>query len=452
MVKSSRRQNATRASSTSGASGSREGVRHDDQELTHSFLEMIASEAPCDERRDNATQAFELLQLTVVQCFGAHYSLQLQGSYEQRTPLHCSDLDIVIVGPGSAAWSKRERRETLQDLCDWIRQNCKKEGIRIAQTIYGANVPVVRLHWRPKNKNLKGPRRRTEELPPLVLDISVGDPSRGVCDANVRKLLASDTNNGLAMCLCRMIKAWAKVNPSVCHTHQGGLSSFGWVLLTIFFLQRKGLLPSLEQIDENSMRSSREPPMSRNQILQLGRSVSGDKILDLLVEIFKFFKSIPLHHQSTISVASGSRKPGHLGCVDGWDSVPVLSVEVPSPHATGKQHGALHVPENAARCLKSKIWRGKIMPLLCQAHADLSRAQLTRRNWRNGDRSKSYGVAPLRKLFSRYPNAKSVEEKFGEQNFRVLSEMRFLCKIRVVIWDFGRVSRFFTEIWREFWF
>ena len=42
-----------------------------------------------------------------------------------------------------------------------------------------------------------------------------------------------------------------------------------------------------------------------------------------------------------------------------------------------------------------------------------------------------------------------VEEKFGEHNFRVLSEMRILAKIRVVILDFGRVSRFFSEIWRE---
>ena len=42
-----------------------------------------------------------------------------------------------------------------------------------------------------------------------------------------------------------------------------------------------------------------------------------------------------------------------------------------------------------------------------------------------------------------------VEEKFGEQNFRVLSEMRILGKIRVAILDFGRVCRFFTEIWRE---
>ena len=43
----------------------------------------------------------------------------------------------------------------------------------------------------------------------------------------------------------------------------------------------------------------------------------------------------------------------------------------------------------------------------------------------------------------------SVEEKFGEQNFRVLSEMRFLGKIRVVILDFCRVCLFFSEIWRE---
>ena len=45
-----------------------------------------------------------------------------------------------------------------------------------------------------------------------------------------------------------------------------------------------------------------------------------------------------------------------------------------------------------------------------------------------------------------------VEEKFGEQNFRVLSEMRILGKIKVSILDFGRVSGFFSEIWREFWF
>ena len=42
-----------------------------------------------------------------------------------------------------------------------------------------------------------------------------------------------------------------------------------------------------------------------------------------------------------------------------------------------------------------------------------------------------------------------VEEKFGEQNFRVLSEMRILAKIKLVIFDFGRASRFCSEIWRE---
>ena len=42
-----------------------------------------------------------------------------------------------------------------------------------------------------------------------------------------------------------------------------------------------------------------------------------------------------------------------------------------------------------------------------------------------------------------------VEEKFGEQNFRVLSEMRILGKNRVAILGFGRVCRFFTAIWRE---
>ena len=45
--------------------------------------------------------------------------------------------------------------------------------------------------------------------------------------------------------------------------------------------------------------------------------------------------------------------------------------------------------------------------------------------------------------FPMIDNQNYVEEKFGEQNFRVLSEMRILAKIRVVILDFCRVSRFF---------
>ena len=43
----------------------------------------------------------------------------------------------------------------------------------------------------------------------------------------------------------------------------------------------------------------------------------------------------------------------------------------------------------------------------------------------------------------------AVEEKFGEQNFRVLSEMRILDKIRVAILDFGRVCRNFSGILSE---
>ena len=52
--------------------------------------------------------------------------------------------------------------------------------------------------------------------------------------------------------------------------------------------------------------------------------------------------------------------------------------------------------------------------------------------------------------FENYYINKEVEEKFGEQIFRVLSEMRILCKNRVAILDFGRVSRFFSEICGEF--
>ena len=45
--------------------------------------------------------------------------------------------------------------------------------------------------------------------------------------------------------------------------------------------------------------------------------------------------------------------------------------------------------------------------------------------------------------------SEEVEEKFPQENFRVFSEMRFWGKIWVAILDFGRVCRFFSEIWRK---
>ena len=43
------------------------------------------------------------------------------------------------------------------------------------------------------------------------------------------------------------------------------------------------------------------------------------------------------------------------------------------------------------------------------------------------------------------PCHKHVEEKFGEQNFRVLSEMRILAKIRVAILDLVGYVYFLTK-------
>ena len=43
-----------------------------------------------------------------------------------------------------------------------------------------------------------------------------------------------------------------------------------------------------------------------------------------------------------------------------------------------------------------------------------------------------------------------VEEKFGEQNFRVLSEMRILAKIRLVILDFVGYVDFLAKFGAKF--
>ena len=44
---------------------------------------------------------------------------------------------------------------------------------------------------------------------------------------------------------------------------------------------------------------------------------------------------------------------------------------------------------------------------------------------------------------------RQVEEKFPQEKFRVLSEMRFLAKIRLGILDFVGYVANFSEIWRE---
>ena len=49
-------------------------------------------------------------------------------------------------------------------------------------------------------------------------------------------------------------------------------------------------------------------------------------------------------------------------------------------------------------------------------------------------------------ILTHLETVEAVSEKFDEQNFRVLSEMRILGKNRVVILDFGRVCLFLKKI------
>ena len=58
-------------------------------------------------------------------------------------------------------------------------------------------------------------------------------------------------------------------------------------------------------------------------------------------------------------------------------------------------------------------------------------------------------TAPLEEGLRKACAKKKLKKNFLKENFRVFSEMRILGKIRVAILDFGRVSRFFDEIWRE---
>eukprot|EP00398_MALV-I-01_sp_L67-1_P000927 gene927-283_t len=352
--------------------------RHD-EDLSHQLVELVAAEAPNDDRRKQVEDAKDLLQQVLTKCFGSGYTLGLQGSYRAGTSLQCSDVDCVILAPGSKDWNKMERTKTLQEMCTHIGKNHRKDGLTISQTAYMAVVPVVKLHYKPKNG-------RKEDV--LELDVSVGDGSRGMCDASIRNLLASDENNGLAVCLCRMVKAWAKKHPAVCDTREGGLSTFGWVLLAISYLQKRQFLCSIEDLDDECMDS--EPAVSTTALLALGGELDGEKMLECLVDVFEFFlEKIPSEEESTISVLKGRKEPGRIVFKT---KIPFLCVEVPHPE---------HVEqENAARCLTVETWTDDILPVLQQAIHELYCLEQYWQKYKTGDRSRPFKITRLRTLFA----------------------------------------------------
>eukprot|EP00405_Crypthecodinium_cohnii_P050996 CAMPEP_0206602328 /NCGR_PEP_ID=MMETSP0325_2-20121206/47318_1 /ASSEMBLY_ACC=CAM_ASM_000347 /TAXON_ID=2866 /ORGANISM="Crypthecodinium cohnii, Strain Seligo" /LENGTH=306 /DNA_ID=CAMNT_0054114787 /DNA_START=108 /DNA_END=1028 /DNA_ORIENTATION=- len=157
---------------------------------------------------------------------------------------------------------------------------------------------------------------------------------------------------------------------------RGGMSSFSWVLLVIFFLQnsKEFGLPTLEKLFGGITKASRDGSCSKQHNLPCrGHEVS---VITLLKKFFDWVvDSLPEHSRASLSVLSGraealggggSNKSGGGG---GGGSNKTVFIQVPfKPN------------DNAARCLRSDVWGRQIVPelsrvrnLLTQLHQGTER-------------------------------------------------------------------------------
>jgi len=351
--------------------------------------QLLFSVMPDEERLAAVEVCLEHMRIIAQHLLGESAAIVVQGSYAQGLSLRGSDLDVVVItgagleegAPPSAraplkashrkpgrttsavvgppdTMDRRRALALLHSLADAL--TCAKSPeIRIALRIFRARVPVLRLHFRGLSTDSGCP---TGRQPRIVVDVSAGGSlRRGECDRCVHAILERDAS-GIAAAFCRMVKLWAK-RRRLTNTLGGGLSSFAFVLLGIFFLQHlpscgggfpeSVRLPSLDAVcntkDAAAIDHARPPQHSapsRRIELQLAQ---------LLASFFHWAKDkLPKYGDCSLSVATGRAE---LRCH--------------SPGGLSRRPLVLEVPgsptENAARCLRMDIWKGAILPEIARA-------------------------------------------------------------------------------------
>mmetsp|Transcript_60864 Transcript_60864/g.135951 ORF Transcript_60864/g.135951 Transcript_60864/m.135951 type:complete len:491 (-) Transcript_60864:31-1503(-) len=324
---------------------------------TGPLRELLLSVLPDAAQLEAVQSCLGHVQILARQLLGESAAIVVQGSYAQGLALRGSDLDVaVIIGlteesrsrrAGGAAADAVDRRQALVCLRQLALalQEAKLPEIRIALRIFSAKVPVLRLHC-----GAKGERS-------LVVDVSVGGSLlRGACDRSVYDVLKQD-KVGISIALCRLVKLWAK-RRKLTNTLKGGLSSFAFVLLTIFFLQQGGESNAAGQahsLPPQSMVTGTKPkPANPHKCcpppLGLTPQASEDELTRLLGAFFRWAsEDLPRLQSFTLSVenAKAERRPGGFK---------PLMLAVPFAPT-----------ENAARCLRADVWEMLIRKELLRA-------------------------------------------------------------------------------------
>lgn len=162
-----------------------------------------------------------------------------------------SDLDVVLLFHSSRADDVQEKsvREslvlpTIERLGDWCR---KRPEMQVKAVIKGARVPIV-----------------TTQTRELELDISVQQPWGVLNSWHLRDLCDSGRPGRLRL-LVRLVKTWAK-SKSIHTAKDGGLSSYGYSLLSAGYLRECGALQALLPLDSDASNKS-SPYLDSNTAL-----------------------------------------------------------------------------------------------------------------------------------------------------------------------------------------
>lgn len=347
------------------------------------YLESVL---PGAERLDTVQVCLEHVRLLVRQLCGDTAAVVVQGSYAQGLALRGSDLDVAVIPEGKEQGKRPQQRSRaageqqavvpvpeedvvdkrraiglLRRLANAIADLGHGADLRVALRIFTAQVPVLRLH----GSGGAGEGASGGRTPRVVIDVSVGRSlARGACDRCVHALLRTDTS-GIAAALCRLVKVWAK-RKKLTDTLRGGLSSFAFVLLVIFFLQSFPAeaslpqflrLPPHEAITRTASLGGTEGNCSQQHGGLAAANASEVWLAKTLSAFFAWaVEKLPEYGQNTLSVVTGKAEPRRDAHAGGSSWSKPLILEVP-----------FQPQENAARCLRGAVWEASILPELARA-------------------------------------------------------------------------------------
>ncbi|CAK4666047.1 unnamed protein product [Aphanomyces euteiches] len=222
-----------------------------------------------------------------IQAKWPHLSLVPFGSSENGFGCGTSDLDVGLFFDSSVEMDALSWNDRIQILASVGFILTADGGVELRQFITHARVPLLKL-WDIRRK--------------LAIDVSIGSPLAvlntnllkryGELDPRVRPLVFA-------------VKYWAKQR-GINDAANGSLSSYAWIMLVIFFLQTRGLLPCLNASEIAGTAPSNASNDSPRHSMY---NAPDESVGSLLVAFFHYYAWEFDYRNLVVSIRSGCALP-----------------------------------------------------------------------------------------------------------------------------------------------